>query len=392
MHAKRSIPRATGIIIALLCLLVSCAVVSLVGPGNRSLPADKAAFPKVLLVRKIPASDARIIELSQSGKHFCILRRSETIEVHSSDGVLAYSAQVPGADRAVISADASYAMVFSERDPADRALTFVDSNGKVCWKMDAEGAVWCADACDADKGARFAVGTAERYVYIIDIGPRSRRYRRWRAPGAVVSLYANEDDSLTYGTWQDSAVCRSTVRGRTLWREDADRASAQQMHPLHNSARALVCSVPGSYGADGEFRLLDDSGATILRGDLCASENARIIPAPNGRYICVASRRLIIHKGKSMPEKHAVLIDERGGKLWEKGSPFFQAEPVLVTAAGFVLLSDGKNALFAVSPSGEMQRCWKIPARIEQSVASRDGSRLLLKCRDGMLYVLRVSS
>ena len=98
-----------------------------------------------------------------------------------------------------------------------------------------------------------------------------------------------------------------------------------------------------------------------------------------------------MHKGKSMPEKHAVLIDQRGGRLWEKGSPFFQAGPVLVTDTGFVLLSDGKNALFAVSPSGEMQRCWKIPAGIEQSAASRDGSRLLLKCHDGMVYVLRVS-
>jgi hypothetical protein len=227
----------------------------------------------------------------------------------------------------------------------------------------------------------FVAGTGDGYVYVIDVEGRRRHYRRWRAPGAVTSLAININGDRVYlGTWQKSGVCEATIRGRQVWSIDGSPSDIQQVDALALSSSLLVRGVPCRAGSDGEYVVLDCCGKILSRGTISAKERTRVIASPNGAYVCVGHEELIEHKGKSMREKRAVLLDAFGKQICETGSFFFQANPVLVTNNGTTLLCNGKGVLLALSPSGKLTPALRLPGPLDQIVCSRDGSRVLARC------------
>ena len=91
------------------------------------------------------------------------------------------------------------------------------------WRRGVSGAVWSADVLPRANGDCFVLGTGEGYVYALEIGKRTQKYRRWRAPGAVVSVAADcDNDRVAIGTWQDASICRANLRGRRDWEINAD--------------------------------------------------------------------------------------------------------------------------------------------------------------------------
>ncbi|MCE5198982.1 WD40 repeat domain-containing protein [bacterium] len=361
--------------------------------GNVQASAQASTKPsKVALRWKTSVNGIRHMSFSPSSHHLCIITDTGETLYNTSTGSMLYTTTIPDVDQFILSPDANYAIAYSAMDSANTTCTLIDSNGRVCWKMDVGGAIWSADACKVDGGARFVVGTGSKRVYIIDISHDKKRYQRWRAPGAVVSVSLDPaGERVVVGTWQKSKVqCRS-IDGDRIWELDADSANLVHVQHLHSADRIAVCSQPNKRSIDGAFALIDVDGNPIWQGAIDASGKCRVYFSPDGRYVCLGRSNLIRHKGKSTFEKHAVLLDVQGNQLWDKGSLFFQINPLLVTSAGEVLVCNEKNELFVVNGAGNPQPSIRIPSAIVESVCSRDGSLCALRCANGVVYMLRVS-
>jgi hypothetical protein len=252
-----------------------------------------------------------------------------------------------------------------------------------------EGAVWSADAHGDADDATFVAGTGDRYIYVIELGRHRKRFQRFRTAGAVTSAAIGPDGrEITFATWQRSTISRITMRGRRVWQIDAEPASIHSVEALSSPDRVLVRGVPNRPGVDGEFCMLDEAGNEVSRGTISVQDGTRVIAAPNGRYVCLAQDRPIEHKGKSVRERHAVLLDAAGRTLVDKGSLFFEADPLLVTGQGAVVMAGAKNGLFTMTASGKLEKAGKGPAEIRRCVCSRDRTHALVECAGGKLVML----
>lgn len=382
------------IVMAMLAIgfLMCCSIVSLIRTGSNTNIAKDPGPPIVRLSPRIDAGKVRSVSFSPCGKFFSTVKDDGVVTVYDASGRQLFSVKVPEATDVVLSHGGCFALAYSRLNPTNGNLTFLDSQGRVCWQLQVAGAVWSADACSTDKGARFAVGTGERYIYVIDIAGRRRNFRRWRVSGAVTSVaFTEQGDQIIYATWQDSIIGRCTLRGGNIWQQNAESSSLHYIERLKKADRILVRAVPNRFGTDGSYVLLDGAGDRISDGELSADGKARVLVASNGQYLCIGLDKLIRHKGKSMRERHAVLLDASGNVICEKGSPFFQVDPILVTMHGYVLLSNPKQEIFTMSPRGHLERVVKLPSPISRTLASYDSSQLLLQCRDGGLYILSAS-
>lgn len=389
---NRTAKRTPALIIAFLCLIVCCAVVSLVRPRTGIDELATKTIPVISLVRTIPAPRIKSVGFSPTSNHFFVTHKDNSFEVYSPSGGRKWAGKLPELASGVLSAKGDYLMAYSDRNPADSNLTFIDSSGATFWQMRVDGAVWCADSCSEDGTDRFVVGTGKGFVYVIDIGPKTRKYRRWRMPGAVVSLGVDATGKQVFAaSWQKSAVRLASLAGQKKWETQAQADGIQRVRPLVASDRVMVEFEPLDARKDGTFEVLDGSGKKLFGGVTSVDEKTTVFASPSGRFVCCGVCKLITHKGKAMRERHAVLMDESGRVMWEKGSPFFQTEPLAVTRSGYAIISDGKKSIFLVSPGGEMRPSHKIAAAVRGCVASRDGSKLLLDCIDNTLVLLNVA-
>lgn len=382
--------RSIGVLIT---LLIICCTGAVIIRSNIKRPAfTKESVPNVKITWKTRVGHVSSMVFSHNDEYVCLADRSGNISCFTADGIKCYSTRIPGADSVAITPNGNYAVAYSRLNPISGQLTFLNSSGQIHWRMDVPGAVWSADAENDDDGGRFAIGTGERHIYIIRVSKNRKRYRRWRTPGAVVSIsFDRRGETAFLGTWQQSTISRITVSGRRLWEQDMDSTNLNYIQSLARSHNAFLRAVPNRLGASSEYAFLDEDGNIIRNGTSDSSRDTRILSSPDSFYLCMGYSKLISHEGKSVREKHVVLYDDTGGMLWDKGSVFFQAMPILVTAGGYVLVSGGKNILFTISPTGSMHQCAKLPASILDVLPSRDGSRVLVHCADNVVYMLRIS-
>ncbi len=297
----------------------------------------------------------RWIYCAGAGGYACAVKPGGAVTVYGPGGKARSWAGVPGADAAIVTDDGAFTLAYWRFDALRPCVTFLDSTGRVYWAMSVDGAVWCADCCCSRGAATFVVGTGEGYVYVAEVGGGRKRYRRWRAPGAVVSIGIDTRGGRVYlGTWQKSALVSASLRGAPGWKNDCDPACLQYVDVLDASDRVFVRSVPNSPNRSGTFSLLDSRGRELLRGRVDAWQDVRARASPNGLYVCQGYNKLIEHKKKSTMEKRAVLLSADGSTLWEKGSLFFQANPILVTSEGYVLVDNGAGKLFVIGSSGRI--------------------------------------
>lgn len=384
--------RLPVLVISAICLLACCAVVSLVGRRAGVPRTVKSAFPLVSVITTIQAPGLTAARFCGPSNLLLIRRADGTLDAFSASGKPLYSLKLPRECEVAPAINGKCLMTYCPRNPANRTLTFFDLNGRQIWRTEVDGAVWCADACSRGDKACFAAGTGRGYVYAVEIGETTRRYRRWRMPGPVVSLAVHpEGDYLFAASWHKSAIRKAGLRGSKQWEMQAEPAVLHSVRLLPGSRKIFVEGTPVKKGEDGSYSILDDSGRPILTGKIDVEENTQVLAAPGGRFVCTGITRLITHQGKSMWERHVVLTDSEGKVLWEKGSPFFQAVPLAVTEKGYAIISDGRNSIFIVSPSGEMRSSVKLQSGLRSCVASADASRLLANCRNGKLVLMNVS-
>lgn len=372
--------------------LICCGIAGLIYIGNNSSAIAKQNAPKVSIDWELPIGPIKHLAFSSCGKFVYVFTADNVLCAYTSSGAKSFEVRDSWADRIVVCPGGKYAMLYSHINPAKQTLTFLDSQGNVYWKLNVSGAVWCADASFSQDRAKFVVGTGQGYVYVVELGERRKRYKRWRVPGAVTSINIDSDaKNITLGTWQESAIMRTTESGKRAWERAANPTCLQYVDLLYASNRVVVRSVPNKYGSDGALIVLDGDGGRIWQRSIDNIEKTRILAAPNGEYYCLGYSKSIEHKGNSINERHGILLNASGRKIWDKGSLFFQSDPICVTNNGCVLLSDGKKNLFTMTSSGDMDPSIKLPADIQRSIPSRDGFRLILYCSNGKLYMLRVS-
>lgn len=377
----------------LIALLAACLLGAAILRANLSRPIITGGrMPTVQVRWSIPASGLRSARFSSLGDYLCTVSRDGEVACYEPSGSRCFATRVAGATDAVVAPDGSFTLAYAKRDRANTELVFLDSAGCVEWRMDVGEAVWSADATCCDKGACFAVGTGDRRIYLVTISDSTKRYRRFRTPGVVTSVsIASSGKDVFCGTWQDSTIRRYSLTGREQVRMDADSSRLQYVQSLAESDRILLNSTANRAGGDGEAVLMESDGYELSRYPLDTSESMRAIASPDGLFVCIGCNRAIMHNGKSMPERHAVLYDCAGRKMWDKGSVLLQMTPVLVARGGFVIVGDSKNALYVVSPAGEIKKACRLPAPMLGSVASRSGSRALVRCADGRFYCISVA-
>lgn len=377
---------------ALVVLCCAVAVITWHACGCGSAVEAVVKPTSVGLAWSVPVNDLAGLTFASTGKYLAAIDHKGTVSVFNLSGQKKYSALVPGADTISISPDAKYAMVYSRLDRKNTTCTFLDGSGNAFWNLRVNGAVWSADSCITEDGARFVIGTGTRRVYVVDIGAH-RKYYKWRTvPGAVVSL-ALEPDGEDYilGTWQDTSVERRSIDSRRDWDLDADMSVLPYIEKLGTSGRLAVRYVPNNRSKDGTYEIVSAKGQVTAQGEIDASEKTRVLFDPAGKYVCISYTETIEHSGKSMMQKRTVLQDASGRKLWEKGSSFFQTDPMLVTSKGEVLLRDAKNSLFMTSGTGSLKQVLKLKAKPLRCALSNDGTACAISCSDGNLYLLKLS-
>lgn len=389
----RSQPLTRSILIAFCTLLLICvAGVGLVRVSSERAVSASGKISRFNIAWSRQVGSIEDIHFAPDTGSFSLIFPNGKIQCCKKDGSVRYSCHVPYADRVVLSRGGNFALAYSRQDLVHNTLTFLNRSGEEHWRMDVSGAVWCADVYTTEDGACFVVGTGNCYIYVINIGPRERNYRRWRVPGAVISAaFDSRGESIYYGTWQNSVVGRATLRGRRIWQVDAQNSCLQRVESLHSRSRIFVRSLPNCSISDGDFCVMNKDGDEIWSRTLSCYEATSVLPSANGLYVGLGYKRKIVHKGKSVYEKHVVLYDAVGREIWDKGSLFLQIKPVAVTSTGCTLVIDNENMLFAVGVSGDLDPFVKLSAPILHSYMSDDGSHLLLHCADGKLYMLRIS-
>lgn len=377
-------------------LLVCCAVPGIIRPVDRHPSAADAGVAeghtRVNMAWQSSTDKLTDLTFSLNGQYLAAVDDKGTICVYKNTGEKQYATLVPGTDRVVICPGGEYAMAFSQLDRDNTTCTFLNNKGKICWDLCVSGAVWSADSCNIDGSARFVIGTGIKRVYVVDIGKRGKYYKWWTAPGAVVSMDVEPDgENVVIGTWQDSSVERRSITGRSIWSMNARSASLPRLERLGSSDRICVRYIPNNCSVNGVYEIIGAMGKTIARGDIDTSERTRALLDPTGSYVCISHTELIEHKGKSMVEKRTVLQDTSGKRLWEKGSAFFQTDPIMVTARGEVLLRDMNNALFITDGSGRLEQVAKLQAKPLRCAYSNDGTMCAVSCSGGKLCMLKLS-
>lgn len=372
-----------------LCLLIcSLGIVLLIKGSGPPVPVRQKP-PEAVVEWTSDAGRTNAVAISPDGTVAGAVYPGGKIVCWDSRGEERWTAEVKGADSLVLAPGGDFAAAFAALNPAARTVTFLDERGQVHWTLTLSGAVWCADVVETRDGVRFAVGTGGKHVYIVDLGESRKRYRRWRVPGAPVSLVLDPSgEKVFYTCWQESAAGSSTVRGKRLWLDEAELSSLHFAERLGAGDRILLSSRPSKAAFPDRFRVLDVDGKEIWGAVLDPALCPKIVCSPDGSFVCTGYRREIRHEGRTAYEFHTTMFDASGTRLWDKGSLFFGPQPLMITRNGFAVVKSGEKALFAVGPAGDPQPLLKLSAGIVRSVASRDGSRLLLECADGKLVML----
>lgn len=382
--------RSLAVLAILLAVLVGGVAIMRANVSRPVIVGGKMPTARVMWCT--PASNVHHVSFSPSGRFICTVSSDNAVTCYSSAGIKRFSTVVPGADTAVVSSAGDCTLAYSALNRANRRLTFLDGAGRVVWQMSVAGAVWSADTTDWEDQANFVVGTGAGYIYSISIHGASKRYRRWRVPGAATSVAVDPTgSSVCSGTWQMAAVSKSDLTGHRDWQMSADPSCLHRVQTLADSDRLLLHSVPNRWGVDGEASLMESNGDVLSTFQLSASQRTRAMASPDGCFVLTGYVKAIRHSGKSVPEKHVALYDYAGRKLWDKGSLLFPTTPVLVTRGGFVLVAGSKNDILTISPAGVIKQACKLPAPVANAIASWDGSRALLFCGDGNIHFLRVS-
>ncbi len=378
------------LLITALGLVLVIASVSVFVRKSAPLAAKQPAVgPPVLSVGGNAGVDScRFLTVSSDGSVVGAISAGGVLHVFDWQGQPVFSAPLKTHNRAALAPGGKFTLLYSHRDLSNTSVTFLDSSGREHSSMDVGSAVWSADGVLTDGGVRFAIGTGAGMVYIVDLSRSGRRHKRWRVPGAVVSVSMDSDgQQVNYGCWQRSVVGCATWSGEKRWEEKTDPSVLNYVERLSASRTACVL-VPNRSGSAGSLWIMRGDGEKLWETKVGQSARPKAVIAKNGRYVCRSYSRAIRHERNTVVERHGVLVESPGKTLWDKGSLFFQADPLFVTSSGYVVVVGSKNRLYILSRTGEVKPSLELPSRLRLAVSVRNGAKLVIYCSDGSIHML----
>ncbi|MGQ9764332.1 MAG: hypothetical protein ACUVRI_05555 [Armatimonadota bacterium] len=346
--------------------------------------------PRFAIERQKVPGPVRTLQCSPNGGAFSIVTGDGGLGVYTSRGTLKCWVILPDVTSALPTDDAGYLAAYSERDPSRPVIFFFNYFGKLEWKLQVKGAVWCADVFGDSCGATFVVGTSAGYIYVVELGSDRKRFHRFRVPGAVTSVVINPDSqSIVFATWQRSSIGRYTFGGRRVWLMDASPELIYRVSLTRSPDTVVAYGRPLRSGVGLRVMVIRDK-TVLWESDISSQYQAvsDVVFSGNGDYFCLACCSTINHKGKTVKEQRAVLMDTSGRTLVDKGSLFFSAVPLAVTEDGGVLLCGNGRGLFSMNCVGKLEKIGDLPSRIARVAVSKNSRLLLVECEGGILLRL----
>ena len=343
----------------------------------------------ISVIWKSPVKDPICLAMSAGGRYCGVVDKGGVVRIYGPGGKLAWERKVPGATDVMIARNGQSVLVYSKLNPVYQQVYFFRSDGRKLWTHRIEGCVW-SGAVSAD-GLRAAVTTGERFIYVYKPDPNRPRYRRWRLEGiGYAVLFTPDNKRVVVGAWQDSMLACYDLDGRFQWR---CRCAPDRQYELHCSAdsRSILGLIPGTqYKSGAEIRFWDSGGKLRWTRPLDGFD-ARALVSPQSQYVAVSYASYISRKDEGIIERKVAVYRSDGRPAWEKGGLFFGPRLIALSPNGSsVIVSDGEHSIYNMDQRGRILSKLDLKASIRRAVSTEDGSRILMHCGDGWLYLMGV--
>lgn len=347
------------------------------------------ADDSISLQWKQPVKPPISLAISSSGRYCGSVDAEGNVRYYSANGGIIWQKQIKGATSMLIAHNGQSVLVYSLRDPKNLTINFFNINGMRLWSHRVQGSV-SAGAVSPD-GDYAAVTTAKGYVYLYKPDPKNPKYRRWRMDGIGHSIDFSPDASrLIVGAWQKSMLVSYDINGKFLWRS---MHTTDRMYDVQVSAdgRAILCTLPGiNHEAPTEIGLWDNGGQCLWQRNINGFDPKALV-SPESLYVALSYARYLSPGKSEIAERRVVVFRSDGSLAWEKGGLFFGPRLVALSPKGSsVIVTDGVKSLFRINGNGKILTKMTLGGTVRKILTTDDGSRVLLYCGDGWLYLFDV--
>ncbi|MHB1458169.1 MAG: WD40 repeat domain-containing protein [Armatimonadota bacterium] len=347
------------------------------------------ADDSIALQWKQPVKPLVSLAISNTGRYYGAVDVNGNVRYYGTNGKIIWQKKIKGATSMLIARNGESVLVYALRDAKNLTISFFNINGMLLWKHKVQGSV-SAGAVSPD-GDYAAVTTAKGYVYLYKPDPRRPKYRRWRMDGIGHSIDFSPDTSrLIVGTWQKSMLVSYDIDGKFLWRS---MHTTDRQYDVQVSAdgRAILCVLPGiNKDSAMEIGLWDSGGQCLWRQNLLGF-NPKALVSPESLYVAISYAKFLSPGKSEIAERKVAVFRPDGSLSWEKGGLFFGPRLVALAPKGSsVIVTDGVKSLFRINGKGKILTKMTLGGTVRQIITADDGSRILLYCGDGWLYLFDI--
>lgn len=342
----------------------------------------------IKILWRVPTKPTVSINVARGGQFFGTIDKSGEVRLYNNKGSIVWKAALAGATNMLIAKNGRSVLVYAERDPKHQYVYFYNSSGKKLWRHKVKGSVW-AGAVSHD-GNYAAITTAKGYVYLYSPDPKKYRFLRWHIGGVGTSIDFSPDGSkLIIGTWKKSLLLSYSIKGKLLWKKQLGKESIYTVK-TSSDGKTILTMLPASKNNHTiEIALWATDGSLLWR-NYVKGFNAKSLVSSHSKFVALGYQRWVVPK-KSIAERRLAVYNSKGSLSWEKGGLFFSPHLASLPSYGNdVVVTDGVKSICKINSKGKILSRISLRGTIRTLEASDDGSKILIYCGDGWLYLLKV--
>jgi WD40 repeat protein len=326
--------------------------------------------------------------MASGGRFFAVVDRDGNVRFLDASGNTIWSTRVEGATSVLIAKNGQSLLIFSKLNPLFTDVYFYKGDGRLLWKHHVDGTIWCG-AVSPD-GARAAVTTSKKYIYVYKPDPRHPKFHRWLLDGIGHSAtFTPDNQDVVIGTWQKPELVCFTIDGDLQWKTKHDSENQYQIQ-VSADGHSILGTLPGAPESPKiQMCLWNSSGSLMWKQDIVGFDG-RALVSPQSQYAAISFARKVSANSKMLERKVAV-YKASGDLWWEKGGLFFGPRLVALSPTGSsVIVSDGDRHLYNIDKSGRILSKLALSAALQDEMSSDDGRIILAYCSDGSLSLIAV--